>query len=237
MQRFRFVAMVVVLGATLGAESWRPLQAQDAADCRTPRAACDGFDRFRLNPSNSPTWSPQMIRDSGRPIVPIFEGWFKNDDGSYTLSFGYINMNLEEALHIPLGPANFIEPSEFDGSQPTYFKEIHRRIRRPWNNFMIRVPADFGDQRVVWTLENHGETYSTPGHISESSYMIETPMAPARYQQGTASGYAPLLRFDPTDPWAQGLTGTGKGPLTARVGEPLEVSAWVNSGETLYQEP
>ena len=237
MQRFRFIAMIVVLGAALGANSWRPLEAQDAADCRTPRAACDGFDRFRLNPANSPTWSPQMIRDSGRPIVPVFEGWFRNDDGSYTLSFGYINMNLEEALHIPLGPANFIEPNQFDGGQPTYFKEIHRRIRRPWNNFMIRVPADFGDQRVVWTLKNHGETYSVPGHISESSYMIETPMAPARYLQGTASGYAPMLRFDPTDPWAQGLTGTGKGPLTARVGEPLEVSAWVNSGETLYEEP
>ncbi|MCH7816855.1 MAG: hypothetical protein IIC60_09840 [Proteobacteria bacterium] len=68
MQRFRLLTMVVVLGATFGAQSWRPLQAQDAADCRTPRAVCDGFDRFRLNLSNSPTWSPQMIRDSGRPF-------------------------------------------------------------------------------------------------------------------------------------------------------------------------
>ncbi len=86
MKRFFFIAMVVVLSASFGTDSWRPLQAQDAADCRTPRAACDGFDRFRLNPANSPTWSPQMIRDSGRPIVPVFEGWFQNDDGSYTLS-------------------------------------------------------------------------------------------------------------------------------------------------------
>ena len=111
MQRARFVVMVAVLAAAFSAESWQPLEAQDAADCRTPRASCDGFDRFRLNPSNSPTYAPQMLRDSGRPIVPVFEGWFQNEDGTYTLSFGYISMNLEEALHIPLGPDNFIEPS------------------------------------------------------------------------------------------------------------------------------
>jgi hypothetical protein len=55
--------------------------------------------------------------------------------------------------------------------------------------------------------------------------------------QGTASGYAPFIRFDPADPWAQGLTGTRVGPLTARVGEPLDISVWVNSGETLFEEP
>ena len=237
MQRARFIAVTVVLGAAFGAGSWQPLEAQDAADCRTPRAACDGFDRFSLFPSNTPTWSPQMIRPSGRPIVPVYEGYFQNDDGSYTISFGYASMNLEEALHIPLGPDNFIEPAEFDGPQPTYFKEIHPRIRRPWNSFLIRVPADFGDQRIVWTLKNHGQTYSTPGHITEPSYLIETPLAPARYQQGTSSGYAPMLRFDPADPWAHGLSGTRFGPLTARVGEPLEIPAYVNSGETLYEEP
>jgi hypothetical protein len=178
-----------------------------------------------------------MIRASGRPIVPVFEGWFQNDDGTYTLSFGYISMNLEEALHIPLGTDNFIEPSEFDGGQPTYFKEIHRRIRRQWNSFMITVPADIREQRVVWTLRNHGETYSTPGHVTSPSYMIENPVAPARYLQGTAGAYAPELRFDPAGPGVRGLRGTRTGPLTARVGEPLEVSVWVDSGETKYERP
>ena len=237
MHRARYLAVVGLLGGMFGAESWKPLEAQDPARCRDPRSVCEGFDRFRLNPSNSPTWSPQMIRDSGRPIVPIFEGWFQNADGTYTLSFGYASFNLEEALHIPLGPDNFIEPSEFDGGQPTYFKEIHRSIRRPWNTLMITVPEDFGDQRVVWTLRNHGESYSTPGHVTQPSYMIENPVAPARYLQGTASGYAPFIRFDPAEPWVQGLRGTRVGPLSARVGEPLEVSVLVDSGETLYERP
>ena len=237
MKRASFAAIVVTLGAAFGSGPWQPLEAQDAADCRTPRASCDGFDRFRLVPGNAPSWSPQMIRASGRPIVPVYEGYFPNPDGTYTISFGYISMNLEEELHIPLGPDNFIEPAEFDGGQPTFFKAIHRRIRRPWNSFMITVPADFGDKRIRWTLKNHGETYTTPGHITEPSYIIETPLAPARYLQGTASGYAPMLRFDPGDPWVQGLQGTRAGPLSVRVGEPLSITAYVNSGETKYVEP
>jgi hypothetical protein len=237
MQRLNLLAIVVALGVTLGVGPSQPLEAQDAADCRTPRATCDGFDRYSLTGQNSPTWSPQMIRDSGRPIVPVYEGYFENPDGTYTISFGYISMNLEETMHIPLGPDNFIEPAQFDGGQPTFFKEIHRSIRRPWNSFMITVPADFGDQRIVWTLKNHGKTYSTPGHIDESSYMIETPLAPARYLQGTASGYAPMLRFDPADPWTQGIGGTRAGPLAARVGQALTIPTYVNSGETKYEDP
>ena len=237
MQRARLVAMIVVLGATFGDASWNTLEAQDPTECRDPRNVCEGFDRFRLTPSNTPTWSPQMIRESGRPIVPVFEGWYENDDGTYTLSFGYASFNLEEALHIPLGEDNFIEPGEYDGGQPTYFKEIHRSIRRPWNNFLITVPADIGEERVVWTLRNRGETYATPGHITSPSYIIENPIAPARYLQGTASGYAPFMSFDAAGPFVQGLTGTRAGPLSARVGQPLEISVWVESGETLYEEP
>ena len=237
MFRTRQLTVAALLGVVVGVASWQPLEAQDPEVCRDPRNVCDGFDRFRLLPSNTPTWSPQMIRPSGRPIVPVFEGWYENEDGSFSLLFGYASFNLEEALHIPLGPDNFVEPAEFDGEQPTYFKEIHPFIRRPWNNFIIRVPADFGDRRVVWTLTNHGQTYSTPGHITSPSYIVENPIAPARYLQGTASGYAPLIRFDSGDEWVQGINGTRHGPLTTRVGEPLEIPVWVNSGETLYPEP
>ncbi len=237
MHRVRFAPMVMVLSAALGASSWQPLEAQDPEVCRSPQAVCEGFDRYRLVPRNSPAWSPQMIRDSGRPIVPVFEGWFQNPDSSYTLSFGYISMNLVETLHIPVGEDNFVEPREFNGGQPTYFRQIHRSIRRPWNTFMIRVPKDFGDKRVVWTLRDHGQTYSVPGHITRRDYIIENPVAPARAATGTAGAYAPRMRFDPAQPYVQGLAGTRHGPLTARVGRPLEIPVYVNSGETLNQRP
>jgi hypothetical protein len=237
MQSLRVLAKAHVLAATIGLALSGPLEAQDPELCRNPQASCEGFDRYRLTPSNSPTWAPQMIRPSGRPIVPVFEGWFANEDGSYTLSFGYISMNLEEAVHIPVGPDNFIEPAEFNGGQPTYFKEIHPFIRRPWNTFMIRVPADFGDKRVVWTLRNHGETYSVPAHITRPDYIVETPIAPARAATGTAGAYAPRMRFDSSQPWVQGLAGTRWGPLSAKVGQPLEIPVYVDRGETLNERP
>lgn len=228
----RFACKSGILALLLCAASPSISHAQDPEVCRDTRAACEGFDRYRLVPNNSPAWSPQMIRPTGRPIVPVFEGWFQNPDGSYTLSFSYISMNLEEAPHIPVGPDNFVEPAEYNGGQPTYFKAIHPVIRRPWNSFMIRVPEDIGDQRVVWTLRNHGMTYSTPGHISHPGYIVETPVAPARAATGTAGAYAPMMRFDPGDPWAHGLGGIQLGPLRARVGEPLEIPVYVNAGET-----
>jgi hypothetical protein len=231
----RVAWLVVILGVGMGTSSPQPLEAQDPTVCRRPSTSCEGFDRFRLVPGNSPAWSPQMIRPSGRPIVPVFEGWFQNPDSSYTLSFGYISMNLDEDLHIPLGPDNFIEPREFDGGQPTYFKPIHRVIRRPWNVFMVRVPKDFGDRRVLWTIRNHGETYTVPGHVTRPDYMIETPVAPARASVGNAGAYAPRMRFDEDDPWVQGLAGTRHGPLDARVGRPLEIPVYVDKGETVVE--
>src|SRR2546428_12715585 len=57
----------------------------------------------------------------GQPVIPIFESWIPNPDGTIQFSFGYINLNFQEALDIPLGPDNFIEPHKFDGFQPTHF--------------------------------------------------------------------------------------------------------------------
>ena len=139
MYRVRCLTVLVLLCAVLGTVAPRPLVAQDPERCRDPRAVCEGFDRFRLAPANAPTWSPQMIRDSGRPIVPVFEGWFQNEDGTYTLSFGYASFNLEEALHIPLGPDNFVEPSEFDAE----ISELEETIARDTEalKVMISQPA------------------------------------------------------------------------------------------------
>ena len=38
MQRARLVTIVVALGATFGAESWQPLEAQDPANCHLEEA-------------------------------------------------------------------------------------------------------------------------------------------------------------------------------------------------------
>ena len=68
-----------------------------------------------------------MLRPRAQGIVPIFDGWYRNEDGSSDLCFGYYSLNTEEAVDIPLGPANAIEPAEFDGGQPTHFDPVPRR--------------------------------------------------------------------------------------------------------------
>ena len=99
----------------------------------------------------------------GQSVHPAFEGWWPNDDGSYTLWFGYMNSNWEEEFDVPIGPNNYFaltEPgalddievdaiveSAIDHSQPTHFYP-----RRNPFLFTVVVPADFGEQELVWTL-------------------------------------------------------------------------------------
>src|SRR5207253_6841028 len=79
-----------------------------------------------------------------------------NADGTFDLWFGYLNRNYAEELDVPLGPDNNISPQPFgpDAGQPTHFLPRNSR----WV-FSIRVPKDFGDKEVVWTLTAHGKTY------------------------------------------------------------------------------
>ena len=213
--RFPVSLVAASLAVTLGAVAWTPLVAQ--------------------NPLDLSQWIPRPLRDSGRPVVPLFEGWFQNEDGTYTLAFGYQSQNLEEDYDIPVGPDNFIEPSQYNGGQPTHFRRVHPVTRRPWSIFTVTVPEDFGRRRVVWTLRHLGNTYSVPGHLISPAYLLDEKVAPARYQSANAGStqgdpigaYAPEIHFDPAGPGARGIEGLRWGPLTARVGEPLPVTVWV----------
>ncbi|MEE2963773.1 MAG: hypothetical protein VX427_06430 [Acidobacteriota bacterium] len=92
---------------------------------------------------------------NGLRVAPFFDGWYRNPDGTVTLSFGYSNLNLTEIVEIPRGPDNFIAPAEFDGRQPTFFEppgaraeEPPTRRRRNRGVFTVTVPADFRDDVV-----------------------------------------------------------------------------------------
>jgi len=76
-----------------------------------------------------------------------------NDDGSFTLYFGYMNSNWQEEFDVPIGAENKIEPGGPDQGQPTHFYP-----RRNPFLFTIRVPKDFGDKELIWTLTTHGKT-------------------------------------------------------------------------------
>src|SRR5438445_4891749 len=61
------------------------------------------------------------IKSSGQTVTPAFEGWYRNADGTYSISFGYYNRNSEEAVEVPIGPDNFIAPGDRNQGQPTRF--------------------------------------------------------------------------------------------------------------------
>ena len=109
----------------------------------------------------------------GLTATPVYEGWYENSDGTFTLSFGYFNRNREEVLEIPIGQDNFIEPAEFDGVQPTQLNP-----RRHWGVFGVKVPADFRGT-VVWTINIRGETNSIPGAL-KTDWKIDAPMSSPR---------------------------------------------------------
>ena len=163
----------------------------------------------------------QLLRPTGGPVVPIFEGWYRNPDGTFELSFGYFNVNTEETLEIPLGPDNFIEPAAFDGRQPTRFEPVPESDRRHWGAFTVTVPADFGDRDVVWTLHVRGQTLSVPGRLTSSAYEL------AGWQFPGQSSMSPLLRWSAEGPAGRGPRGTTAGKRRTRVGTPIDLGAWV----------
>ena len=199
--------------AALGAAISLTLAAAEPAAQRASerRVANPGETQFEL----------QLLRPSGGPVVPIFEGWYRNPDGTFELSFGYFNVNTEETVEIPLGPENFIAPAAFDGGQPTRFEPVPESDRRHWGAFTVTVPADFGDRDVVWTLHARGQTLSVPGRLTSPAYELAGWEFPGR------SSMSPLLRWAQEGPAGRGPRGITGEERQATVGVPLDLGAWV----------
>jgi hypothetical protein len=154
---------------------------------------------------------------SGQSVTPAFEGWYKNPDGTYSISFGYYNRNTDEALEIPIGPNNNVYPGDANQGQPTRFEP-----RRHWGVFAVRVPADFGDKKIVWTLKYRGEAWSIPGNL-HPNWEID-----ALQGEAGSGNTPPVLKFDAAGPVGSGPGGIVAGPLTASVGQPLTVTVWAS---------
>ena len=130
--------------------------------------------------------SAQPVRHAtGQEVVPAYEGWERNPDGSFNLLFGTMNRNWEEELDIPTGPANNIEPGGPDQGQPTHF--LPRR-----NRFLvrIRVPSDFGDRELIWT-PHESERPDEKGLRDAPPRLLHRRHHPATEQRSAHQGMAP----------------------------------------------
>ncbi len=156
----------------------------------------------------------EPIKDRGQAITPAYEGWYRNQDGSFTLLIGYFNRNRAETLDIPIGPNNKVDPGNPDQGQPTHFQ-----TRRQWGVFTIVVPKDFGSKKVTWTIVSNGETTSIPMGLQQN-YEIQPFKDPAM------GNTPPVLRFQSN---GAPLTGPPTGiaaTFKAVAGEPADLSFW-----------
>ena len=157
----------------------------------------------------------EPIRDTGQSVTAAYEGWYKNADGTYSLLVGYFNRNKKEALDIPIGPNNKIEPGPADQGQPTHFLP-----RRQWGVFTIVVPADFGDKKITWTIVANGRTTTVPMGLHRD-YEVEP------YKDAAMGNTPPILKLGPKGPALQGPPRGMASTLTTTVPAPLALTAWV----------
>ncbi len=155
------------------------------------------------------------VRGARQSVTPAFEGWYRNADGTYTISFGYFNRNADETISVPRGPRNHIEPEEYDGAQPDLFEP-----RRHWGVFGVVVPADFpAGAKVYWTIEANGEELRVPGHL-KTEWEID-----ALAGEAGSGNTPPTLRFGEAS-GAGPLGVTSPQVLHGQVGVPVALEVW-----------
>ena len=164
------------------------------------------------------TASTQMLSyTSGQTVSPAFEGWEKNDDGSFSMMFGYMNRNWEEEVNVALGAENSFSPGEADQGQPTRF--LPRRNRFV---FKVRVPKDWGKKELVWTLTTRGKTERAYGTLREDSLVDNLVQAS---EQGAIGAGISSPEIRANQPPSLTLDG---GDRRAQIGQPLTLVAFAN---------
>ena len=197
-------------------------------------ATCLAFEGVR---AQEPTYF------EGQNIALAFEGWVDNEDGSFGIVFGYMNRNWEEILDVPIGPDNYFaisepgglddlereayDPTVADRGQATHFLPRQNRF-----TFTVRVPPDFGDQDLVWTLMTQGITERAYGTLHRDYKIDNIVIMSETGAFGGGSGSpeerantAPILEVE------------GEEVRRIRVGEPLTLVARVTDDGLLQARP
>jgi len=162
-------------------------------------------------------WPGAQTYSRGQNASPGYEGWEQNADGSFNFLFGYMNRNWEEEINVPIGPDNNIEPGGPDQGQPT--RLLPRRNRFV---FRVRVPRDWGQKELVWTLTTKGKTEKAYASLRTDYFTDDVVIASETGALGAGTSNPevrgnkrPVLRID------------GEGKRSIRAGEPLALVAWV----------
>lgn len=158
----------------------------------------------------------------GEHIEPAYEGWWENEDGTFTLVFGYMNENWEEEIDVPIGDENYFSPGALDRGQPTHFLPRRNRF-----TFEVVVPADWKDREIVWTLTSNGKTRKAYAQILTDYVLDDVTIASETGALGGGTS-SPESRLN-TAPVSELLGDTVEGNhiRNVRVGEKLLLAAKV----------
>jgi hypothetical protein len=172
-------------------------------------------------------WSSEAIRKNGQAVIPLYDGWYPNEDGSKTICFGYFNMNSEQALNIPLGEDNYLE-TDYPGldlssaNVPTHFDPLPPLYRHVFCAFTVSVPADFNTtHRITWHISSNRFDLMVPGKVIPP-YVLDEPQSLGR------GDLAPLVKLDRSEAGIRGRTGIhANETINAAVGEAVPLRAWI----------
>jgi hypothetical protein len=160
----------------------------------------------------------------GEAIFPALEGWGPDRNGDTVILLGYYNRNKTQELVIPIGPDNRIEPGGPDYGQPTYFY-----AGRQHGIFAIKVPKDFGTQKLTWTLVANGQP-------SSITFWLNPPYWVNFFKHPANGNEPPVIRLQRDGPT---MTGPASGivqTLTGAVGKPVPLSLWASDVPTQVTE-
>ncbi|HSE37070.1 MAG TPA: hypothetical protein VLG74_07195, partial [Blastocatellia bacterium] len=108
----------------------------------------------------------EAAAQASQPIYLQYDGFVKNKDGTYTLSFGYFNMNHVD-VRIEPGADNGFLPAPGDRNQPVLFLKGRHRFA-----CSIVVPGDF-DGKLQWMVRFAGKTFTTTSKTLDPLYELE----------------------------------------------------------------
>jgi hypothetical protein len=109
------------------------------------------------------------VRIAAQPTQPIYlqyDGFVRNSDGTFTLSFGYFNMNNVDVTVLP-GEANGFAPAPGDRNQPVTFRKGRHRFA------CSMVVAKSFNGKLQWTVKFAGRTETTTPDALNPLYELE----------------------------------------------------------------
>jgi hypothetical protein len=162
-----------------------------------------------------------------QPIYPAYDGYVKNADGSYILSFAYFSHNAD-TVTIPPGADNSFGPPPADRLQPTTFRPGH------WRFQCVMVVGPEFDGKIRWTLVYAGTTTGTSQNMLQSNWNLVEGAAELRKTVDLATAPRGVCLNRPPAVRVLGLAGRDAA-LTATVSEPLNLFGSV-SDEGLPRE-